>query len=679
MKRLILLILIFATAFQVKAQQNYWPSSIAPGSTSFSPSFRWLTGLTDSTNDFTVAIGTKSYRFYSSVRINNLFLKKTDTASLSNRINKLVYKTDYITPLQYGADPTGVVDATAIFRTMMLAGKDIFITGTYLVSDSIIISNPIHIWGSGKLTTVSNKYIFDINSDGVSIDGISFIGSGRASSTNYVTTFPKQTAIHVFGATDLSIHYKNIKITNVTGINLGGELIDIAYNYASNHSGGLQISNTVAEGCFVGYRFENRAEYSQLSNVKAFNCEVGFEDYGGNNPIVNPNFDNNRAGVHLLSGSNPGHSSITGGSINHSIDRSVWADNEDGGYQFEGVQMIIGDVYITGSDKIIFNNCNIVSTTVTVTSSTNTQMNNCKFDTTPTFTGIGAIVFTNTTWLGTPPTGFNDYIRNTTILPTLPTLSGMGNILMQQQSDGALTKLPYIFYNQGTNTFSTNIAGNSGSVTDGVYTTTFNGLGDPRYLKLTGGTIATGGAGVPLTIQASSAAIGININGRIGDLGYLQFFQNDGTTLEGSINGATGGKLQYNATRHEFTGAATFSSSITSLNSYSTSTTPAIAAGAAAGTSPTVTITGNNQDGVIIVTTGTATVIGTLCTVTMSGAFAYPNSCTPVISPYGSTALSIVARVDIGTVNTTQFTLGVPQTALAASTTYQFTYHNGGY
>jgi hypothetical protein len=84
MKKLILLILIFV-AFQVKAQQqNYWPSAIAPGSTSFSPSFRWITGVTDSLNDFTLAIGTKSYRFYSSARMTQLFAPITGGGYVPN-------------------------------------------------------------------------------------------------------------------------------------------------------------------------------------------------------------------------------------------------------------------------------------------------------------------------------------------------------------------------------------------------------------------------------------------------------------------------------------------------------------------------------------------------------------------------------------------------------------------
>jgi hypothetical protein len=107
MKKLILLILILAADFQVKAQQNYWPSAIAPASSSFSPTFRWIPGATDSLNDFTFAIGTKSYRFYSSARANSLFIQKSngsitvaDTTALKTLVRGGVITQSFITDLK---------------------------------------------------------------------------------------------------------------------------------------------------------------------------------------------------------------------------------------------------------------------------------------------------------------------------------------------------------------------------------------------------------------------------------------------------------------------------------------------------------------------------------------------------------------------------------------------------
>jgi hypothetical protein len=123
MKKLILLILIFV-AFQVKAQQNYWPSAIAPGSTSFSPPFRWITGVTDSLNDFTLAIGTKSYRFYSSARMTQLFApiivgrSKADSARLYTSLVPNVWVRQ------------GVAITNAQEPSVLIEGSPQIITGT---------------------------------------------------------------------------------------------------------------------------------------------------------------------------------------------------------------------------------------------------------------------------------------------------------------------------------------------------------------------------------------------------------------------------------------------------------------------------------------------------------------------------------------------------------------------
>jgi hypothetical protein len=49
-----------------------------------------------------------------------------------------------------------------------------------------------------------------------------------------------------------------------------------------------------------------------------------------------------------------------------------------------------------------------------------------------------------------------------------------------------------------------------------------------------------GGAAVPLAISASTGANGMQIKGRADHFGFIEFFKNDGVTLEGSIYGAPG-------------------------------------------------------------------------------------------------------------------------------------------
>lgn len=109
------------------------------------------------------------------------------------------------------------------------------------------------------------------------------------------------------------------------------------------------------------------------------------------------------------------------------------------------------------------------------------------------------------------------------------------------------------------------------------------------------------------------------------------------------------------------------------------SSTPAIAAGAGAGTSPTVTIFGDDLGGYITVTTGTLpTLSATIATITFNIAYA----ATPKmvhISPanVNSSALNGLGMIFVNqaSITTTSFALTSGPTALTAATTYQWYYH----
>jgi hypothetical protein len=100
-----------------------------------------------------------------------------------------------------------------------------------------------------------------------------------------------------------------------------------------------------------------------------------------------------------------------------------------------------------------------------------------------------------------------------------------------------------------------------------------------------------------------------------------------------------------------------------------------IAAGAAAGTSPTVTIAGNDQQGVITLTAGTAPTTGILATIT----FGNPWGSAPKTAVIGAATANVGASgvfadpADMGTASWRIRT----GTALTASTTYRFAYYVG--
>lgn len=124
------------------------------------------------------------------------------------------------------------------------------------------------------------------------------------------------------------------------------------------------------------------------------------------------------------------------------------------------------------------------------------------------------------------------------------------------------------------------------------------------------------------------------------------------------------------------------SGTVISLNSYTNSATPSIAAGTGAGTGPTVSVVGSNQDMTVTVTTGTLpTLSATVATVTFSGSFAYPNRVVPVFSAGNSNAAilsgaSMIYMTTGGTPGSYIITAG--STPLTAMTTYVWQVSAGG-
>lgn len=103
---------------------------------------------------------------------------------------------------------------------------------------------------------------------------------------------------------------------------------------------------------------------------------------------------------------------------------------------------------------------------------------------------------------------------------------------------------------------------------------------------------------------------------------------------------------------------------------------PTIAAGAGAGTSPTIAISGTDSTGLITLTTGsTPSTSATVCTVTYGGG-AYGASPHVIISPHNAAtaALAVGAQPFGGGETSSVFTLTSGSSALTAATAYAWTY-----
>ena len=106
---------------------------------------------------------------------------------------------------------------------------------------------------------------------------------------------------------------------------------------------------------------------------------------------------------------------------------------------------------------------------------------------------------------------------------------------------------------------------------------------------------------------------------------------------------------------------------------FGASTTPTIAYGTGAGTSPSTTASiGSQLGGYIAFSTGTTPAVGTIFTMTVP--IAAPNYVLAIFSPANAAAAGVMARIYSGGSTASTFALSTTGTALAASTAYAFNY-----
>lgn len=126
-------------------------------------------------------------------------------------------------------------------------------------------------------------------------------------------------------------------------------------------------------------------------------------------------------------------------------------------------------------------------------------------------------------------------------------------------------------------------------------------------------------------------------------------------------------------------GATLIQGDITSTHQYDNTSTPGIAAGTGAGTSPTVSVSGTDQSGVITVTTGTApTLSAVVATITYASGYSFKNASYPILYPANAaTALLSGTSMVFTTGSTSNFTITAGSIALSSATAYSWYYKVG--
>lgn len=217
------------------------------------------------------------------------------------------------------------------------------------------------------------------------------------------------------------------------------------------------------------------------------------------------------------------------------------------------------------------------------------------------------------------------------------------------------------------------------------------------------------GAIAPTTWSTTPGGTVIGANGPAGGVGnFLDFHTNGGASIfsvsgGGSVTagnviqsaigfrtqGSSGGYFELNSSGNAawLTSPSTGSFNFGSTNGGTNGTlklgqilggsgAPAIAAGTGAGTTPTISVSGNNTAGQVNLTTGsTPTASAAAATVTFANAFAYAAAPFVVFSPANAAAAALTGGQAIYvTATTTTFTLNAGSTALAGATQYLWNY-----
>lgn len=283
-------------------------------------------------------------------------------------------------------------------------------------------------------------------------------------------------------------------------------------------------------------------------------------------------------------------------------------------------------------------------------------------------TGTGGTIITNKSvlsvanWTATEPTfnngttsylNFDSYAKmmqgnNYVFGPGLGvSIMGGGFVAKVGQSTSTNTSNAVGVYGGAVNQESTPAINQNGTnVTGGLFYAENNNL-------------LTAGTAITRAIYAKAVSTGTSIPYAIYSDGGLNYFS--GRTLLNTLTDDGVNALQVNG-NGAFTGLI-----------YSTSATPTISV-TGAGTGATINISGSNQKQIIQITTGTSP-SNMAITVTMSGGFAYPHSCVPVVSALSSSAQTLGWYVSSLGANTYSMYTG----ATTASTVYYYTVDNGGY
>lgn len=300
-------------------------------------------------------------------------------------------------------DETSKTDRTIdIISKLLVYGKCELVKGVYYTSGDIIMPDGSMLTGQGSDTVLKL-----LDSSGMA----STIYMGSQCTVKDITIKGGQSSGRLTDNYRNGIEWtgENIEhgtVDNCTIINFDGAGIKL-HDTTTKTYRNLSISNCYISGCHYGIDIQKNSEFNRISNCTICANYYGYRNRGGNNNISNCGIDANTIGIQIdnTEGSNNGHGTITGCSINHSGNNTGYGIiiegtgrmlvsncnlyfskillNDTNGNVFTGCGFgSDADWEITDGECNIFNGCMVKSwdtdgTVVTITNNTDTKIVNC--------------------------------------------------------------------------------------------------------------------------------------------------------------------------------------------------------------------------------------------------------------------------------------------------------------
>lgn len=547
----------------------------------------------------------------------DLFLKKTDTVSLSNRINLKIQNNLTNTPQNARISVSDSIKTTGVVQSAMVNTDSI----SFLMPWRVVPGNPL-------LNAISS-----IKKSILSPGRLGFYATGGS-----IIPLAEKASLRNGGG-----------ILAISGQYNDGPAFMVADSDYVNHSLGAYYFTASKGKAFLGFLHQNSTYTLQITPINGIRTAIQYDSIG-NVGIVQRTGAFTAFGKAAYNEAQP----LTALSF-------AYKQYNDSTYQsllISGTNIkTVNSNSLLGSGNIAVGDALVANPLSQFAATTSAQLASTLSDE----TGSGLVVFNNSP---------------TFITPTLGNASA-NSINLTAVSVGAPTTGSRIFAGTSSNAFGW--IGTSGF--KATFTSNGITADRQYVVPNIGGTIATiDGSQVFTSATWNATKIG-EIYGGTNQSTYTtgdMLYASASNTLSKLGIGSTNAILTVIGGIPSWTNSPNFTN-LSAQNFYTTSAAPTVTllSTATSGTGATISITGTNNSGTISLTTGSGvSSTGDIFRVTNSGGFAFPRTSIPVLQLVRSA--SINPNITIDNLTGTAWDVNTGATQLASSTNYVWTYVNIG-